>query len=329
MKGIIKSFIFIVLVIYQPICGACFCDSFDCRPLNWNPAGNGWASLNESSRSSTIYGNGTHNTSIIVNDPCNIRFNWEISRGYNELIFLDNDNYSGIFIPAQLNGPHPLINRPVTYSINDNIPHELKWVHKNPHSEGTASITDIRICDMVNFRNIKVNPTIGPSGPSGVNFTYSMEVDSPLPAFDVELFVIPPNTSLSNEVSLGVRKYSQSDRLLKWGPAKLNCTNFGNGTYLFRVGPPINGFSKSYDGPYVPVCIIPNSYPNRCNGSVCTYGYCIDVFSCIDATVELFVSDPGAPKTSLGPKPINASDNCQLICWNDTHEWTFAEYGVK
>ena len=100
MKRSVKLFVFITLFIYLPICGAtCFCDSFDCRPLNRNLASNGWEPLNESSRSSTISANGIRNTSIIVNGPCIIRFNWEISggdNGYNELRLLDNGNDSSV-----------------------------------------------------------------------------------------------------------------------------------------------------------------------------------------------------------------------------------------
>jgi hypothetical protein len=166
---------------------------------------------------------------------------------------------------------------------------------------------------MVNFKNVKVNPA---TGPSGVNFIYHIEVDSALYAFDVELFVTPPETSNSNEVSLGIRKYNQSNRLLKWGPTKLNCTYFGNGTYRFWVGPPINGFSKSYDGPYVPIYISSHSNTDTINGSVHTSKHCTEVLSCVNATIKPFVSDP-----SIKSEPIIASDNFQLICWNSTHKW--------
>lgn len=318
-----------ILIYITIVCGATNLCDLENRALNWSHTNDGWSSLDENGRISTICGCGVHNISIFVNGPCNVHFDWGISNGYNSLVLLDNNNDSGYRLPLgpQNVGPHNSITKSNDYQISDNISHELKWSHRNPHSESTANISNISVCDLVAFKNIKTTPL---KGQSQIEFKYSIDIDSPLSAFDVELFITPPDINISHEISLGVRKYSKDNRSLEWGPVELNCTSFGNGTYRFKVGSPINRFSRPFNGPYVPICIIP-FYNNhtQCNESGCTYYYCNNVCSCINATIELLSSDSSIPEESLGQMSIIASKSCQRMCWKDDHEWTYLYYVVS
>jgi len=199
--------------------------------------------------------NGKQNSSISIKniDGAGYRclsFKWKISEGNNQIALYDNGKPTFYKLPNSipLFSEHPYVDwTNVTYILNDDLEHELQWVHINPYGVGTAWIEEVNISEpLVIFREPKVIPKRGKASdkfdPVVFNgtkwFNYSVEIETNLSPLEIELFIISPNTENKSAISQGKRELN--GKWVEWNNIELECDNYGNGKYWF--------LAKSYNG---------------------------------------------------------------------------------
>lgn len=307
----------------------CICDDFNggihCETIHRDES---WKWQDNSLRSEQSGTNSCSNISMYVQGPCNVSFIWTVGEGYNQLSLIDNDNLTAYTLGSAdlqyLRHSHvgPV---DITYSINDYNKHEIKWMHVNHCGRGKAWIDDICITEPpVVFKDGKVTPIEGISGSASCTgfdsqkFKYTINVSSKLDSpFEVELFTTAPNITVKQKVPHGRKLYNGTE--LIWDSIKLDCNDYGNGTYQFIAYTSIGTIeSQIYPGPLITNFVVETK---RISGNYSSISenktYCIRLVGNRDKTLNLYGLFDGIWQPFNTSKLYIANETQGFICWND------------
>ncbi len=315
----------------------------------WNISSNGEQFDGRQSVKSEIYGQQIANLSnkIEFYGPCNISFNWKLSRGYNKLILCDNNILTGYILPDyEFNHyMHDEINwTKIDYNISDYSRHELTWVHYNPFGYGAAWIDSMNVTYHIppRFENLDVMPKeailIRNTSNNNENifikqiaFNYSVDSSSN----DVVLY-IRTNHSSPNEAPLTyyptkiIQNISKGLYEFKWDNIKLEIDNIDNVTYWFAAE---NYNSTEKIGPSISLFVDDSDVIRTNESGDCTIeDYYITLKGRKTARITLWLkNESNVWSPYKDTKIFSPSDTIKSIWWNDTiwcrenhpEEWHF------
>jgi hypothetical protein len=257
----IKNLILLSLIVYiffLNISWGYNCESYEPAIISEliNQKDPSWSDLGEGilkSRGSS----GFSNLSIIVEEPCDIIFEWKIDAGYNSIELFDNNKSRGFALPPDYR-QRPLdrhtnlgyFNR--YYPIRDYEKHEIKWIHFAPTPRlETAYIRGIRMEPLVCFINPKLE-TPEPPILSNADFNFSINVNSNYSSFPISLFIKPPN--INNSTIEEHKNYFNGEKTLEFKKIVLKCNDYGKSEYWYEAYVPgisIPIKSKIFNGPII------------------------------------------------------------------------------